>query len=80
MDHGTRIVAGICVLLKAGGLRNSSSATIWGKDLVIARDYIAHGVRARAQALITLELGPEAEIERIQKLVNAVGHPAVHRT
>ena len=30
-----------------------------GKDLVMARDYIAHGVRARAQALVTLELGPE---------------------
>jgi type IV secretory pathway VirD2 relaxase len=27
-----------------------------GGDLVMARDYIAHGVRARAQALITLEL------------------------
>ncbi|WP_072386556.1 DUF3363 domain-containing protein [Hyphomicrobium sp. CS1BSMeth3] len=44
-----------------------------GKDLVMARDYIAHGVRARAQALITLELGPETEIERIQKLFNEVG-------
>ena len=32
-----------------------------GRDLVMARDYIAHGVRARAQGLITLELGPETE-------------------
>jgi type IV secretory pathway VirD2 relaxase len=37
-----------------------------GKDLVMARDYIAHGVRARARSLITFELGPEAELERIQ--------------
>ena len=29
-----------------------------GKDLVMARDYIGHGVRARAQGLITLELWP----------------------
>ena len=33
-----------------------------GEDLVMARDYISHGVRARAQALITLELGPETEV------------------
>jgi type IV secretory pathway VirD2 relaxase len=43
-----------------------------GQDLVMARDYIAHGVRARARSLITLELGPETELERIQKLVNEV--------
>jgi len=41
-----------------------------GDDLVIARDYIGHGVRARAQALVTLELGPETELERTQKLMN----------
>src|SRR5215467_8649698 len=43
-----------------------------GRDLVMARDYISHGVRARAQALITLELGPETELERVQKLFNEV--------
>src|SRR5262249_3552161 len=43
-----------------------------GNDLVIARDYIGHGVRARAQALITLELGPETELERTAKLMNEV--------
>jgi hypothetical protein len=35
-----------------------------GHDLVMARDYIGHGIRARAQDLVTLELGPETEIER----------------
>jgi len=39
-----------------------------GKDLVIARDYIAHGLRARAADLITRELGPETEIEAARKL------------
>jgi type IV secretory pathway VirD2 relaxase len=39
-----------------------------GRDLVMARDYIARGVRARAQGLITLELGPETDLERAQKL------------
>ena len=39
----------------------------------MARDYIAHGVRARARSLITFELGPETELERIQKLVNEMG-------
>jgi type IV secretory pathway VirD2 relaxase len=50
-----------------------------GKDLVMARDYIGHGVRARAQSLITLELGPETEIERIQKLFNEVGQERLTR-
>ncbi|MEH2609622.1 relaxase/mobilization nuclease RlxS [Bradyrhizobium sp. AZCC 1693] len=44
-----------------------------GKDLVIARDYIAHGIRARASELITRELGPESELEAIRKLENEVG-------
>ena len=39
-----------------------------GKDLVMARDYIGYGVRARAQGLITFQLGPETQIERLQKL------------
>lgn len=43
-----------------------------GQDLVMARDYIGHGIRARAQDLVTLELGPETEIERIAKLTREV--------
>lgn len=39
-----------------------------GGDLVIARDYIAHGFRARAAELVTRELGPETEIEVARKL------------
>ncbi|KRR13311.1 conjugal transfer protein TraI [Bradyrhizobium jicamae] len=39
-----------------------------GHDLVIARDYIAHGLRARAADLITRELGPETEVEATRKL------------
>src|SRR5262245_60536532 len=50
-----------------------------GDDLVMARDYIAHGVRARAQSLITLELGPETEVERVQKLFNEVGQERLTR-
>jgi type IV secretory pathway VirD2 relaxase len=50
-----------------------------GGDLVMARDYISHGVRARAQSLITLELGPETEVERVQKLFNEVGQERLTR-
>lgn len=32
-----------------------------GADLVIARDYIGRGLRARAEALVDLELGPRSE-------------------
>jgi type IV secretory pathway VirD2 relaxase len=39
-----------------------------GHDLVIARDYISHGLRARAAELVTLELGPKSEIEIHRRL------------
>ncbi|UMM07954.1 relaxase/mobilization nuclease and DUF3363 domain-containing protein [Gluconobacter frateurii] len=34
-----------------------------GEDLVISRDYIREGLRARAQNLVTLELGPRTDQE-----------------
>ena len=34
-----------------------------GQDLVISRDYISHGFRARAAERVTLELGPRSESE-----------------
>jgi type IV secretory pathway VirD2 relaxase len=34
-----------------------------GKDLVIARDYISNGMRARAQDLVTQELGPRSDLD-----------------
>ena len=43
-----------------------------GHDLVMARDYIGHGIRGRAQDLVTLELGPETELERVAKLTREV--------
>jgi type IV secretory pathway VirD2 relaxase len=39
-----------------------------GKDLVISRDYISTGFRARAGDLITRELGPRSELEMRQGL------------
>ena len=50
-----------------------------GRDLVMARDYISHGIRARAQDLVTLELGPETELERLAKLGNEVGQERLTR-
>ena len=34
-----------------------------GADLVISRDYIREGMRARAQTLVTMELGPRTDLE-----------------
>ena len=34
-----------------------------GRDLVISRDYISRGFRARAEERVTLELGPRTEQE-----------------
>lgn len=39
-----------------------------GADLVIARDYLSHGLRERAQDLVTLELGPETQHELDKKI------------
>ncbi|MGO4712186.1 relaxase/mobilization nuclease domain-containing protein [Bradyrhizobium sp. 2TAF24] len=44
-----------------------------GEDLVINGDYVAHGVRERASALATLELGPVTEIEQQRKLTAELG-------
>ena len=38
-----------------------------GKDLVIARDYIAYGMRRRASEILTLELGPQTMREVADK-------------
>ncbi len=43
-----------------------------GKDLNIAGDYIAHGVRQRASELVTLELGPQSAIDVARKLAGEV--------
>ncbi|HVJ34885.1 MAG TPA: relaxase/mobilization nuclease RlxS [Terriglobia bacterium] len=34
-----------------------------GRDLIIARDYISHGIRERAAELVTLDLGPRTNLE-----------------
>jgi type IV secretory pathway VirD2 relaxase len=43
-----------------------------GKDLIMAKDYITHGIRARADEWLTLELGPEDEFEKVIKLARDV--------
>jgi type IV secretory pathway VirD2 relaxase len=43
-----------------------------GKDLVISRDYISVGLRARAGDLVTRELGPRSELETRQTLEGEV--------
>jgi type IV secretory pathway VirD2 relaxase len=39
-----------------------------GRDLVISRDYISHGLRARASELVTLELGPRSDLDIHRRL------------
>ena len=34
-----------------------------GKDLIIARDYVAHGMRERAAEIVTLDLGPRSDLD-----------------
>ncbi len=50
-----------------------------GQDLILARQYISHGIRNRVEELVTLELGPETDLERLQKLVNEVGQERLTR-
>ena len=42
------------------------------KDLIIARDYITHGIRQQACELLTRELGPEDEFQQRLKLLRQV--------
>jgi len=44
-----------------------------GRDLVIARDYIAHGFRLRASELATDLLGPQTEVEMRERMTREVG-------
>jgi type IV secretory pathway VirD2 relaxase len=44
-----------------------------GHDLIMARDYVTHGIKQRASELLTLELGPEDEFEQQLKLTREVG-------
>lgn len=44
-----------------------------GADLVIARDYIAHGFRLRACELATELLGPQTELEMRERMTREVG-------
>jgi type IV secretory pathway VirD2 relaxase len=53
VDHWNTAQPHLHVLVR--GVRDT------GEDLVIARDYIAQGLRARACELVTLELGPRSE-------------------
>jgi type IV secretory pathway VirD2 relaxase len=43
-----------------------------GKDLIMTRDYVSHGIRHQAQDLVTLELGPELEFDRQMKMARDV--------
>ena len=44
-----------------------------GQDLIMAREYISHGIRGRMQDLVTLELGPETALERVARQSNEIG-------
>ena len=44
-----------------------------GEDLVIARDYVSHGMRERASEFLTIELGPVSEHQIRQGIQREVG-------
>ena len=44
-----------------------------GRDLIIARDYISHGLRGRASELATDMLGPQTELEMRERMTREVG-------
>jgi type IV secretory pathway VirD2 relaxase len=50
-----------------------------GSDLVIPRAYISHGIRERAEDLVTLELGPQTMLEQERKLNAEVAAERVTR-
>lgn len=51
-----------------------------GRDLVIPRKYISHGIRERASELLTIELGPETRLEQDKKLARETHAERLTRT
>lgn len=54
-----------------------------GRDLVIAREYITHGMRARAGEIVTLDLGPRSDLEienRLRREVEQERFTSLDRT
>jgi len=43
-----------------------------GKDLIIAREYITHGMRERAAEIASLDLGPRSDLEILDRLRHEV--------
>ncbi|NQY98964.1 MAG: DUF3363 domain-containing protein [Henriciella sp.] len=50
-----------------------------GKDLVISKDYLSHGIRERGSAFLTRELGLQTEAELVAKLERETGLRKVTR-
>jgi type IV secretory pathway VirD2 relaxase len=48
-----------------------------GQNLIIAREYISHGIRARAAELVTLDLGPRTDQEIEARLRHDIGEERV---
>jgi type IV secretory pathway VirD2 relaxase len=48
-----------------------------GRDLIIAREYLTHGLRERASELVSLDLGPRTDREIEQRLTHEVGQERV---
>jgi type IV secretory pathway VirD2 relaxase len=48
-----------------------------GQNLVIAREYIAHGIRERAAELVTLDLGPRTDQEIEARLRRDIGEERI---
>src|SRR3546814_20657640 len=44
-----------------------------GQNLIIAREYISHGIRERAAELVTLDLGPRTDQEIEARLRHDIG-------
>ena len=51
-----------------------------GSDLVIPRQYIAHGIRERAVDLVTLELGPQTRLEHDASMAREIDAQRLTRT
>lgn len=64
--HSHVIVRGKC--LPSGPARGRNPGNDRGKDLIIAREYLSHGMRERAAEIVSLDLGPRTDLEVQEKL------------
>lgn len=79
--HTHIVLRGKC--LSSGPAEGRNPGNDKGRDLILAREYISHGIRERAAEIVTFDLGPRTDLEiedRLRKEVVQERFTSIDRT